>query len=99
MKNDVISLVGKTYQADARGVMHAADVVKENIPCEVKSAGANDWFEGGRNGLNPTYKFVIRRIEYGGEETVVFDGERHKVYRTYIRGDDIELHAQKEKGA
>ena len=99
MKNDVISLIGKTYEKDAKGVMRATDTLKENIPCEVKSAGASEWFEGGRSGLNPTYKFIIHRIEYAQEETVIYEGERHKVYRTYIRGDDIELHAQKEKGA
>lgn len=99
MKNDVISLVGKTYAQDSRGVSRATDAIRENIPCKVRSAGAQEWFEGGRSGLNPTYTFIIRRIEYHAEETVIFENARHKVYRTYIRGDDIELHTQREMGA
>lgn len=99
MKNEVISLVSKTYTKDKRGVMRATETVKDNILCEVKSARASEWFEGGRNDINPTYTFVIRKIEYEGEETVIYQGERHTVYRTYIDGDRIELHVQKEKGA
>ncbi len=99
MKNEVISLVSKTYTKDAKGVSRATETVKEDILCEVKSARASEWFDGGRNDINPTYTFVIRQIEYAGEETVIYKGERHAVYRTYINGDQIELHVQKEKGA
>ena len=98
MKNDLITLVAKTHTKDAKGVTRSTDSLKEGIPCEVKSAGSAEWFEGGRNGLNPTYTFIIRRIEYSGEDTVIYEGVRHSVYRTYIKGDDIELHVQKEKG-
>ncbi len=98
MKNDFLTLVSKTYTQDENGVQRASETLKENIPCQVKSAGASEWFEGGRNGLNPSYTFIIRKIEYDEEETVIYNGHRHKVYRTYENNDVIELHAQKEKG-
>ena len=98
MKNDFLTLVEKTYTKDNNGVNRPTEALKINIPCQVKSAGASEWFEGGRNGLNPSYTFIIRKIEYSGEETVIYNGDRHYVYRTYERGDVVELHVQKEKG-
>lgn len=99
MKNDFLNLIGKTYTKDSKGVMRPTATLKENIPCQVKSARSSEWFEGGRMGLNPTYTFVIRKIEYAGEEVVEYKGEKHVVYRTYENADTIELHAQREKGA
>ena len=98
MKNEIISLVTKTYTQDSKGVRKATDTIRANIPCEIKSAGSKEWFEGGRNGLNPVYAFIVRRCEYNNEETVIYNSVRYSIYRTYIKGDRIELHTQKEKG-
>lgn len=98
MKNDVITLVGKTFAKDKYGVMRETAHTC-NVMAEIKSAGASEWFEGGRMGLNPQYTFVIRRIEYHKEEAVIFENVKYSVYRTYINGDRIELHVQEEKGA
>jgi len=99
MKNDVIGLVRRTYTQDAYGVMRDTETIVDNIPCKVSSATASEWFEGGRNGLNPDYTFLINKLEYNGELTVIYNTVRYAVYRTYERGDHIELHSQKEKGA
>ncbi len=99
MKNDVIKLCSSAYSKDTNGVYQRTDTEGADIMAEIKSAGAQEWFEGGRNGLNPEYTFTINRIEYNGEETVIFNGVYYKVYRTYIKGDLIELHCEKRKGA
>lgn len=99
MKNDFIDIVKREYAQDDYGVTRKTETVVADIPCQVTSATASEWFEGGRMGLNPDYTFVIKRLDYDGEETVIYNGIRYAVYRTYIRGDDIELHTQKEKGA
>lgn len=99
MKNDFIDLVKKTHEKDEYGVQKKREIIIEDIPCEVRSASASEWFEGGRNGLNPEFTFLINVMDYDGEETVKYNGKRYAVYRTFITGDDIELHVQKEKGA
>ena len=99
MRNDVIQLYTVTYEKDSCGVSVPTEVLSDSIMAEIKSAGASEWFEGGRNGLNPSATLIIRRVEYNGEETVLYDGTKYTVYRTYIRGDLIELHCEKKKGA
>jgi len=99
MKNDVIKLCSSAYSKDSKGVLRETETISEFIMAEIKSAGANEWFEGGRNGLNPEYTFIINRIEYNNEETVIFNDVKYTVYRTYIKEDRIELHCEKRKGA
>lgn len=99
MRNEVINLVSKITQKDKYGVGRTAETITGPIFAEVKSAGASEWFEGGRNGLNPQYAFIIRKIDYCGQMTVIYSGIRYAVYRTYVKGDQIELHTQKEMGA
>ena len=99
MKNDVIQLSSITCEKDDYGVIRQTETLSDYIMAEIRSAGANEWFEGGRNGLNPEYTFVINRLEYNREETVVYDEVRYTVYRTYVRGDRIELHCEKRKGS
>lgn len=99
MKNDFLDIVQKTYVQNEYGVSKKTEKIVKDIPCEIKSATANEWFEGGRMGLNPDYTFIISRLDYNNETTVIYNNVRYAVYRTYVRGDDIELHVQKEKGA
>lgn len=99
MKNEVIKLCSATYRKDSKGVMRETETISDPIMAEIKSAGANEWFEGGRNGLNPEYTFIINRLEYNSEETVIYGNVKYSVYRTFIKGDRIELHCEKRKGA
>lgn len=99
MKNDVITLCSVTHNKDSKGVIHETATESGPVMAQIKSAGADEWFEGGRNGLNPEYTFIINRLEYNSEETVIFNDVKYSVYRTYIKGDRIELHCQKRKGA
>ena len=100
MLNDFITLVAKTYEKDTKGVSRSTESLNENVPALVKSAGSQEYFEGGRNGLNPQFEFTIRTIDYAGEETAIYEGKRYAIYRTYRKSPDfIELHVQKESGA
>lgn len=100
MKNELIQLVSKTTSKDEYGVTKKTrETISDVIYAEVKSAGASEWFEGGRNGLNPQYAFIIRKIDYNGQLTVIYEDVRYAVYRTYIKGNQIELHTQREMGA
>ena len=109
MKNDFMTLVSKTYEQDNNGVLRATETLKENIPCQVKSAGASEWFEGGRSGLNPQYKITMFSPDYNDEEIVELKGKQYTVYRTYHTDhgsygyhqpskDHIELYVQLKKG-
>lgn len=93
-----IALIANTRTQDDYGVWRSEETAR-TVFANVKSASAKEFFEGGRNGLNPQFVFTMFRYDYNGESVVEYDGERYGVYRTYVRGTDtIELYAQRKGG-
>lgn len=65
----------------------------------MNSVTRNEFFEGGRNGLNPEYQITMFSYDYNGESIVKYNGERYGVYRTYNgRDDTIELYVERKGG-
>ncbi len=65
----------------------------------VKSVSQSEWFNGGRNGLNPAYQFTMFSHDYEGESVIQYEGTNYAIYRTYIRDDEmIELYTELKKG-
>ena len=93
-----ITLIGQTRKQDKFGVWRTTPSSRV-VFCDVRSATASEFFEGGRNGLNPALTFTMFRHDYNGETVVEYEGNRYAVYRTYVRrGDDIELHVERKGG-
>ena len=93
-----INLIQETYAEDAYGVMKATRT-KRSVYANVQSVSASEWFEGGRNGLNPEYRFTMFAPDYQGEKVVEYNNTQYAVYRTYqARTDTIELYTQLKKG-
>lgn len=94
----LITLVKTTYQLDDNGVRQRTETTK-NVFANVQSVSANEFFEGGRSGLQPEYRFTMFRFDYSGEPIVIYNGIRYAVYRTYIgRNDMIELYVERKGG-
>lgn len=94
-----IQLIKVTREKDANGVERSAVETARAVFANVKSASAKEFFEGGRNGLNPQYVFTMFLYDYDNETIVEYNGARYGVYRTYERvGDMIELHAERKGG-
>ena len=97
-RSAVIYLISETWTQNEYGIMQATET-RRKVFAEVRSVTASEWFEGGRNGLNPEYRFTIYRFEYNGEEIAEYNGTRYTIYRTYeARNDALELYAEKRKG-
>ena len=72
---------------------------KRLVYANVTSVSSAEFFEGGRNGLNPEYRMIMFAPDYEGEEVVEYNGTRYTVYRTYqSRSDTIELYVELRKG-
>lgn len=96
---DVITLVSVTQEQDAFGVWQKVETKRE-IFCYVNSVSRAEFFDGGRNGLNPEYTFTIFADDYNGEETLIYKGKAYGIYRTYhSNGDNLELYAERKGGA
>lgn len=93
-----IYLVKETYAEDAYGVLKPT-AEKRLVFANVTNVSADEWFEGGRAGLNPEFRLRMFGPDYKGEEIVEYNGEQYAVYRTYwARTDILELYVEKRKG-
>lgn len=98
MISDELILINQTYERNEYGVeVGTSDLV--TVLCKYGSITQTEWFEGGRNGLNPAYRFDVFYADYAGQRACIFHGERLAIYRTYRNGDTIELYAERKQGA
>lgn len=97
-RSNVINLISVTYQKDDIG-QRIPQETKKSVFCNIQSISQNEFFEAGRNGLNPQYKVTMFRYDYGGEEIVELNGKRYGVYRTYFsQNETAELYLEKKSG-
>lgn len=95
----VIKLISVINTADAIGVPILTESVHE-VFCQVDSITRLEFFEAGRNGLNPELRFVVFAGDYNGELTIEYNGRRYGVYRTYRLTDNdyLELYCERKSG-
>lgn len=97
-RSDVIKLIGTTKAQDNRGVWRETPTARE-VMCQVDSVTQSEFFEAGRNGLNPEFRFTLFFGDYNGESIVEYNGNTYAVYRTYYRRTDkIELYVERKGG-
>lgn len=93
-----ITLLASTYVQDKYGVW-TETMSSRDVYCQVDSVTRSEFFEGGRNGLNPEFRFTMFFGDYNGEQTVVYNGNTYSVYRTYhAKTDTIELYVERKGG-
>lgn len=94
----VIKLVATTTVKDEYGVDRTVKTARD-VFCKVRSASRAEFFDGGRNGLNPEYSFVMFAADYQGESIVEYEGKTYSVYRTYrTDADYIEIYVERKGG-
>lgn len=94
----VVYLINEEYEVDAYGVAQTTET-ETKVYAQVSSVSATEWFEGGRNGLNPELRVTMRQCDYDGQKIVEYNDARYTVYRTYIgRKDNVELYLERREG-
>lgn len=97
-RSDVINLISITRTQDEFGVWRPTEK-KTDVYCQVSSVTQSEFFEGGRNGLNPEFRFTVFFADYNDEPIVEYNGKRYSVYRTYQgRTDTLELYVERKGG-
>lgn len=97
-RSDVAFLVNTTFEQNELGVQ-VPQTRKRKVFVNVSSVSGAEWFEGGRNGLNPQYRFTMFQFDYLGERVIEYNGVKYTVYRTYNKSvDEIELYTELRKG-
>lgn len=98
-RSQIITLISYPRTQDANGVWRDSEPVERTVYCQVDSVTRAEFFEGGRNGLNPEYRFTMFFGDYNGERTVRYNGTLYSIYRTFhARTDEIELYAEHRAG-
>jgi hypothetical protein len=93
-----ITLISETWAADAYGVRQPTETAKK-VYANVRSVSRNEFFDGGRNGLNPELVMTVFFGDYSGEKILEYNGTRYTVYRTYqLRNDTLELYVERREG-
>lgn len=97
-RSSVISLISEKRYKNEYGVYWTCPSSRD-VFCQVDSVTRSEFFEAGRNGLNPEYKFTMFAGDYNGEKVVEYNGETYAVYRTYYgRTDTVELYVERKGG-
>lgn len=97
-RSSVITLLSTAKTQDEFGVWQETETSRD-VFCQVDSVTRAEFFDGGRNGLNPEFRFTLFCGDYNGEQTVIYNGKAYAVYRTYhARTDEIELYVQRKGG-
>ena len=97
-RSNVIKLIGTTQAQDKYGVWRSTPTERQ-VMCQVDSVTRAEFFDGGRNGLNPEFVFTMFQGDYNGESIVEYNGKTYSVYRTYHgRTDKIELYVERKGG-
>lgn len=97
-RSNVIYLHSVSRTQDDLKVWHD-QVTLRKVYCDVSSVSQTEWFEGGRNGLNPDLRFRMFKYDYQGEKNLTYNGKEYEIYRTYIdRNETIDLYTEQRKG-
>ena len=98
-RSNVLTLISQTRTQDDLGRWIASNSSRD-VFVEVDSITQAEFYEAGRNGLNPEYRFRMFFGDYNGEELCEFEGQQYAVYRTYRRRNDvIELYVVRKGGS
>ena len=96
--DSVIVLFSNEYTKNKYGVTVPGDQKKNEVFCQVRSISQTEFFEAGRNGLNPSFVFTVFAGDYNGESLIEYEKLTYSVYRTYLNGDYIELYVERKGG-
>lgn len=97
-RSDIVYLLNHT-KTQNEFLAWVDTIAERQAFCEVTSVSQSEYFEGGRNGLNPSFRFRLFRYDYNGETELKYNGITYRIYRTFIdKNDVIDLYAELRQG-
>lgn len=96
--SDRITLIAETLILDGIGNTVSGNPVETEVWADVRSISRAEFAVIGAAGLKPSLMAVVHACDYGGQTRLRWEGLLLEVYRTYRRGDAIELYATEKRG-
>lgn len=98
-RSDVCTLLSVSRAQDEFGVWRET-ITERLVFCSVNSVTRSEFFEGGRNGLNPEFRITMFFGDYAGETLLKYKGKTYTIYRTFMgRNDELELYVERQGGS
>lgn len=98
-RSEVITFVSIPKEQNKYGVWVDGEPVYREVFVQVDSVSRQEFFDAGREGLNPEYRFTLFAYDYNGEQTCVYKGNQYAIYRTFRgRNDTLELYVERKGG-
>lgn len=89
--SDVIQLIGLTEGTDDDGFPAIVPSEPRKVYANKKSVRSQEFLMAKQTGIELSYMFEVRSLEYEGEEIVLYENIEYEVYRTYETGEFVEL--------
>lgn len=89
---DTIILVTEETVKDATRQSYKREVQTDELLCRLGSITRTEWSSAQQAGYEAAYQVELFFLEYTGQKTAVFHGKRYAIYRTFRKGERIELY-------
>lgn len=98
--DDVLTLIAPTLAQNDIGDFVEQSEKSREIFGTVSSVSRAEWYNAGREGMNPEIVFTTALANYCWEPEAEFRGVRYAIYRTYFvqDTDEIELYLERKAG-
>lgn len=93
--SDVLYLIGLEPGVDDDGYETIVEGKPRMIYANRKSVRSQEFHMAKQQGVTLSYMFEVRANEYRGEEKVEYQKKDYTIYRTYEKGEFIELIVQR----
>lgn len=93
----IATLINQTFTQDSIG-QYVPTETSTDIYVRESSITRSEWYNAGRQGLNPDLLLLTPRCNYDGQKIIEYRGKRYSVYRTYTEGEEIELYLTEKGG-
>jgi hypothetical protein len=89
--SDVIYLFGITEGTDSDGFSSPVEGEPKLVFANKKSVRSQEYYLAKQSGIELSYMFDVRSVDYEGEEKLVFDNNEFIIERVYEKGEFTEL--------
>lgn len=79
---EIIQLVSKVKGEDEIGNVITSSETLTKSYAKKQSLRTNEYYSAVETGMTPSCEFVIKRLNYHGEEELVYNNERYSIIRT-----------------
>lgn len=80
--SEIVYLISKTLGEDEIGNITSSSFTEKKIYAKKQSVRTNEFYNATMTGLSPSCEFVIKKLNYSGEQELKWNNELYEVIRT-----------------